>query len=82
MVNSVTPIPTPPIARAKMAIPRLVDLAGAAVDGEITLLICLLLVKGGSGTGTDATAVGRDGPDSLANPWQAGAIPGAPAGRA
>ncbi|BCW54116.1 hypothetical protein StoSoilB19_14900 [Arthrobacter sp. StoSoilB19] len=75
MVNSVTPMPTPPMARAKIAMPMLGVVLRVAVDGERTLLIFLLLETWDS-QGTDATAVGQDGPDSVANPGWAGPIPG------
>ncbi|BCW82275.1 hypothetical protein NicSoilC5_42940 [Arthrobacter sp. NicSoilC5] len=74
MVNSVTPMPTPPMARAKMAMPTLGVLVRAAVDGERTLLICLLFKKWNWKWDGTPRQWGRN-PDSEANPGRAGPIP-------
>ncbi|GAC1377019.1 MAG: hypothetical protein NVS2B15_10360 [Pseudarthrobacter sp.] len=42
MVNSVTPIPTPPIAKAKMAAPMLGVFTVDVVGVRVVLLMCLL----------------------------------------
>ncbi|BCW18806.1 hypothetical protein NtRootA9_15140 [Arthrobacter sp. NtRootA9] len=81
MVNSVTPMPTPPMASARMARPRLRDVKGAAVDVVVALLICLLPGWTADGN-THATAVGlldrqSAGPEHV-NGTRRKSIPGGP----